>query len=379
MRTDQVEACLLGLFVLLLSACSPPPNPDGWRPTQKVAEVSPHMRPVFLLNQNDPVFLWHDGTVLHMQRLGKSAKMLPLGRTPRQWSMYPAQNDQMLLLWIDQFSPDESRLYTALIAPDLTLVRGPTQVSNANTTDYAAAVLPQGDLQALWVSRADGVVPMLYAQTVDLQGRPQPALLLARNAIHPAITINPVRDYIYTAWLEPQIGNVWSIRSGFNLSTEDISAISGSEVGLIKLKAGHVLESFVLGVDRQYLYYLWGDTDTSTGTIGSVQVLPVAPSRSLNDEPLHQFTLDGNLHWPSFPFATAIGQVLSLTAIKDGRAVPAVAHFEKGKLASLTTFPTVSGTLGATTLTSSLDQPLYLAWTVFDGSGSTGIYLTRTQ
>lgn len=363
---------LLLLCAIGLSACQPPtPDASGWQAPIRAAETSPQTRPTLLIQRKTLIFAWHDTTALNVARAGEQPKKLPLGHTPRQWMMYAGRDDQVQVLWLDQTTPDESRLFTALLAPDLTLRRGPTEVSNADTSDFAAAALPSGELQTLWVNRNAGAVPSLYAQRIDSQGRPQTAKQIAKDAVHPALTVDAGGN-LHAAWLEAGAGSLWTIH--YAQYTDEIGTQPATQAGLIKLDAGFALESFVIGTDATHVYIIWGEADVTEGFAGRVQALsfPMGdPTATV------QFAPGDKLRWPSIPVLSASGLAFGLTMFEGVHGTPAIAYLMPGKLAKLITVSEPSGTVGETALAASTDQTLYAAWTAFAENGTTGIYWAR--
>lgn len=115
----------------------------------------------------------------------------------------------MHLLWLDadDTSPDQNRLFTALISTDLTVERGPTALSEAPTLRYSAIGRPDGGYWAAWIGGIEGSLSArgLYVAAVDALGRPRPAQLTIENADHPAFVRNP-DGTLWLYWLDHPSG-----------------------------------------------------------------------------------------------------------------------------------------------------------------------------
>ncbi len=340
-----------------------------------MTELAPQLRPAVSFSRKVPVFAWDDGSALHLWRAANdkstNQKTLPLGQGSRQWSLYEGDNDELQALWLASTVLGESALFTARIAPDLTLLRGPTTVSNLDTRDYAAAVLPSHNLLTLWVAHNLGLADTLYLQVIDAAGRPLQAIQIAKNAAHPALLVDP-RGAVYVAWLEPALGNSWIVQ--FTTLTPDTLTVAPAvPAGLITLSAQSVLECLTMGADSAHVYLIWGEGSVIDGFAGRVQALsfaPVDPSSAV------QFTIADGARWPSAASFTG-GVAISLTTFRGARNAPAVAFLAPGKVLHLDQFPEVPGTMSQTVLLAD-SQTFTLAWSVLHDNGQTDLYETHS-
>lgn len=127
--------------------------------------------------------------VFQVARLNDSEPVvLPLPpRHPYQQTLLASAGGRFHLLWLDSSDTAETRLYSALLGPDLTVERGPVEVSDINTFDYSAVSLPDGTATVAWTGGSPAG-PGLFLQQIDLSGRARAVFASARNATQPALS-----------------------------------------------------------------------------------------------------------------------------------------------------------------------------------------------
>lgn len=131
---------------------------------------------------------------------------LPLPPThPYDQTALAAPDGNCLLFWLDADQTGSNRLFVALLDRALTLVRGPTALSDSPTYTYAATLI-DGIPWAAW-SAGSAAEPDLDATSLDAAARPRPAQRIARAADHPAwVQASPMP---ILSWLSETDGSVW--------------------------------------------------------------------------------------------------------------------------------------------------------------------------
>lgn len=216
-----------------------------------------------------------------LSEIGKSfTHSLPLGWAPRRWSLLE-YSSTVTLLWLDRAPSDSStRLYGALLDntlnPRVTLTRGPTLISTAETLDYASAALPTGETVTLWTAQTPGQsARSLYLTTLDQLGRPLPSVLISRDAHHPTLFPYTPTSF-YGAWLEPGLGGGFWLRLGVweTHGSDTVGRPAFTEtLGWI---AGSVNRLQMVG-DKYLLYILYEGTDRSLRLMRLVYPTPSTP------------------------------------------------------------------------------------------------------
>ena len=118
--------------------------------------------------------------------------IVPLPPTnPLDQRLIPGTSGAFHLLWRDRPPQEEAlRLYSAWLGADLSVERGPVEISTAPT--YAFTALADGSGGA-WIAWSQGhpVEPEVWLGRLDAAGRPQQLTLVATNANYPALTHAP--------------------------------------------------------------------------------------------------------------------------------------------------------------------------------------------
>lgn len=311
----------VALLMMSLASCtSQVPDPAS----RRLFDTAPILHPAIFVDGRGLLAAWHDSTGFILAR-DTGRVRLPLGDAPRQAALFGGQGTEVQLLWLDRKNPTgAAHLYTARIAADLTLLRGPTEVNALDTLDYAAIRLASDDLLTLWTAAVPGQpATPLTLQVIDSTGRPRTALRIAADATLPMLTSDSA-GRLHAAWLEPQIGGVYAIRYA-TLSNQslDSALISGSVVvGMVAPPSGYIVESTALCSDDVRMYFIWSERERETDT-GSIFAL------SFNSDPIRQITLAAqNGRWPSVlslagrcVVGYSAGQMPTLITLRGGEII----------------------------------------------------------
>ena len=352
--------------------------PAGWQVSLALANTSPQTQPALWIGHKTPIVAEHSPTI-NLLTSGNPAKVLPLGHDVRQLALYSGSADTLHMTWLDQADaahPTDTRLFSAYLASDLTLLRGPTLISTATTLDYAALPLPSGALLTLWTSRTSSdpnSAATLTMQIIDPVGRPRPARTIAKNAAHPALASDR-SGHLDIAWLEPLSSHLWAIQ--FLQITGEPDETSTlpipTSIGLIQVEADHALETFTLATDSAAVYALWGESDVRNAD-GSVWALSFVPDQPAQ---IAQFLVAEHARWPSVSVTPTDTLAIGLTLIDQGHTVPAVTIVKHQQTVQIDRFAE-TGTVSHTMLAADNDQKLALSWFAVQADGSTLLMLTR--
>jgi len=316
--------------------------------------------------------------------------VLPLPpKNPYAQQMFPAIEGDVHLLWLDADADSVVRLYSALIAPEMTVERGPTPISEETTRRYT--VMPNGD-GSLWTISSGGLAiePSLYAHWIDPQGRPrlEDIYQIARDADWPALT-RANDSTIYLFWIRHTDGAVMrsTLLDGI---PENITPISET----ITLNPGDRLVNFSAGLDATHGYLFWnvrrGDGAAETWLTSGLLDTETwsAPVRLGFDRTKGNFesgfnsgaadAARGGDNWLAWSAALA-GQfdVLPVAAAHGGEL--GIAYLRGGAVVGYQAIVTVSGLIGLPALHTDRDRFVYLAWSEPNASGKANLNLTTTR
>ncbi|MFQ3568539.1 MAG: hypothetical protein SNJ59_16245 [Aggregatilineales bacterium] len=205
---------------------------------------------------SDAAGVHHDGRWLRDGTLGTPV-ILPLPPVhPRAQTVFPANRNGSHLLWLDADTAGEIRLFNALITPELTVERGPVDLSRALALNYAA--LPEDD-GTLWVAFSGGSIaePAIYLTRVDPTGRPQPARVVSPNGRHPALARDAAGG-LHLLWLGD--GELMRAQIVEGQVTEPIRASAGAYIG-----PGDRLHSLRAGTGDEHIIVFWNLTRANGG------------------------------------------------------------------------------------------------------------------
>ncbi|MEZ4668392.1 MAG: hypothetical protein R3E39_10795 [Anaerolineae bacterium] len=258
------------MAVLLLSACQPtaPETPvlldSAWGTVITVAQAEQADAPAIWPTSAGIVAAWVDTEAneppfqalrsLTPDRIGEPVK-LPLPVRPSAQQLITAGGDNLHLFWLDANVDNETRLFTALIKPDLSRERESTILTEQSTRRYA--LLPAGD-GGVWAIAAGGLVsePSLYAHFIDFAGRPrfEDVYEIVYDADWPT-GLRANDGSLTLFWLRKTDGQV--MRSAFaNGQLLDPHPINFG----VLLNPGDRLESFCAAQDNTRQYLFWNIT-----------------------------------------------------------------------------------------------------------------------
>ncbi|MFN8449341.1 MAG: hypothetical protein U0521_12350 [Anaerolineae bacterium] len=292
---------------------------------------------------------------------------LPLPPThPYDQRLFPGDSAAHLL-WLDADETNQTRLYAALLAPDLTVERGPVAVSDGLALDYAA--IPDGS-GGLWAAWSGGLLAemTLYARRIDDAGRPLiDTITVAAAAEHPAL-LRTAPGEIWLFWLED--GQVMRQRL-------DPSDDSGAQAltGAVSLSSGDRLVNVSAGLDRSSAYFFWnitradGSNETSLA-FGSLAATAWRQPRRLQISA--GTTLD--LRW-AMPLTGASDL---LTAVAESDAGLSLITLSAGTIVGYRTVAPGEHLIGTPALAQDAAGSLYLAW-ASPGDTSAALRLLHLQ
>lgn len=276
---------------------------------------------------------------------------LPLPPThPYDQRLFPGESAAHLL-WLDADETNQTRLYAALLAPDLTVERGPVAVSDGLALDYAA--IPDGS-GGLWTAWSGGLRAemTLYARRIDDAGRPLiDTITVAAAAEHPALLRAPAGE-IWLFWLED--GQLTRQRL-------DLPDNSGAQplTGAVSLAPGDRLVNVSAGLDRSSAYFFWNITraDGSNETwLASGSLAATAWRQPRRLQISAGTTLD--LRWTTpLPGASDM-----LTAVAESDAGLSLITLSAGSIVGYRTVAPGEHLIGTPALAQDAAGSLYLAW-----------------
>ncbi len=391
------------LLMALLSACTSTaptaaPVVSAWGEIITLGQAEQMDAPSIWPLQDQVMVAWigADETGIHQDmravlKTGLSERIvLPLPpKNPYAQQMYPDQNGNNHLLWLDANDSGEVRLYSALVTTGMKVERGPTLISDEATRRYA--VMPNGD-GSLWVISSGGLAiePSLYARLIDPQGRPRSEDIyqIASDADWPTL-VRANDGTIYLYWIRHSDGTVMRsmLMNGIPDNPQPISQT-------ITLNTGDRLLSFSAALDATHGYLFWnisradGSAETwfANGTLDSVTW--DAPVRMGFDRSKGNFetgfnsgtvgvarTGDNWLSWTT----TLAGQfnVLPVATATGGNL--GIAYLQGGTVVGYQDIAAVSSLIGLPALRTDRDRFLYLSWSEPSASGKADLKLTMTK
>jgi hypothetical protein len=208
-----------------------------------------------------PLFSWigaDERGVHHDARLAMGDGVtLPLPpRQPREQRLIAGQGGRAHLLWLDVDEDGATHLYSALlVTPTLEVERGPTQISDGQVLDYAAAEDASG---GVYVAYSGGHIgePSLVLTGIDTQGRPLPALDQMRGAEMPTFLWQGGQLHVF--WIDRERAMVMG-------ASADGGRIRDARplVPTPYLQAVERLLDLRAGADESTLYLIWNVEDAN--------------------------------------------------------------------------------------------------------------------
>jgi hypothetical protein len=271
----DVLRCLLVSLLLLCIACAPEtagsplyPTPTATKSTEGVLTIAQTQQvdaPALVLSAGQLIATWvgSDDRGVHQDARRLSAAngqgfsdtvTLPLPpKHPYGQQLFPgdAVSGTTHLLWLDADETQQTVLYSALLAPDLAVLRGPVTVSEGLALDFSA--VPDG-AGGLWTAWSGGQLSELtiYVRRIDADGRPLlDKVMLASNAEHPAL-VRTTDGAVWLFWLSD--GQL--MRQRLDLLDQTLQALTSA----ISLATGDHLMNVRAALDATHAYFFWNIT-----------------------------------------------------------------------------------------------------------------------
>ncbi len=178
---------------------------------------------------------------------------LPLPPThPYAQRLLPGSFGSSHLLWLDAAAEGTTNLYSAFLASDLTVERGPVSVSEGLALSYSAVEDGAG---GLWLAWSGGLLAefSVYVRRIDDEGRPLLEMTrLAENATDPAL-------------VRAADGSIWLFYIAGGALLRQRLAPAGDApaqplTGAISLGAGDRLIDVRAALDATTAYFFWNVT-----------------------------------------------------------------------------------------------------------------------
>ncbi len=350
---------LLSAIVLFAYACDTAPGQSAWGEIVQIAEAHQSAAPALWFEGNSALTAWigddergvhHDARQLDGLEIG-SPVTLPLPPThPYAQLLLPGEGENHHLLWLDGSETGETRLYSAVLSGDLTVDRGPTEISNSQTYNFAAVPGKNGSIWAAW-TEGQAAFPTLYLGSVDAPGRPQAPAQIAASARHPAMAYAD-DGTIYLFYLSETMLIRTRLIDGAVLDTNTITST-------IALGDGDRLHGLRAGIDQTYGYVFWNVT-RANGTnetwfaSGRLNAPVWQPPQRITDIEGTPFT------WA----APHLQQADTLSAAGQFGDNIAVFGFENGLLQSIQTIVENQTLLAPPSLVIDSEERMALAWSL---------------
>jgi hypothetical protein len=394
---------ILSMLLLLIAACTtttPTPTPivSAWGEIFTLGQAEQMDAPAVWPFQDQVVAAWvgADETGIHQDIRGVSNSgllervVLPLPpKNPYAQQMYPDQNGNVHLLWLDADENGVLGLYAALITPQMQVERGPTLISGEITRRFA--VIPNGD-GSIWVISSGGLAiePSLYARLIDAQGRPrsQENYQIAGDADWPTV-LSTNDGTVYLFWIRHSDGSV--MRSTL---TNGITDVPQPISQTVMLNAGDRLLSFNAALDVTHGYLFWNvsraDGSAETWfTSGALEAeIWEAPIRMGFDRSKGNFETGFNSgtvgvartgdNWLSWTVPLA-GQFNVLPVATTNGGNLGIVYLQGGGVVGYQDIVMVSRLIGLPALLTDRDRFLYLSWSEPGASGKADLKLTITR
>ena len=177
---------------------------------------------------------------------------LPLPPThPYGQQLFPGDSGSTHLLWLDADETGNTNLYSALLASDLTVERGPVSVSEGLALNFSAVPDDAGGLWTVW---SGGLLAetTLYLRRIDAAGRPLlDKIATASNADDPAL-VETTDGQVWLFWLAG--GQL--MRQRIDQADTSAQALTGA----VNLAAGDRLINVSAALDASTAYFFWNIT-----------------------------------------------------------------------------------------------------------------------
>ncbi|HVU11991.1 MAG TPA: hypothetical protein VHD90_11975 [Phototrophicaceae bacterium] len=399
------RALIVVALLLFVTACGSAPatvqptgTPSVWSAPLTLAQTPQSDAPALVSNNGGLVAAWigSDSRGVHQdaRQLNGSGQLtdvitLPLPPThPYGQRLFPADNGNTHLLWLDADSGGQTTLYEALLTPDLTVARGPVAVSSGLALNFSA--VPDG-AGGLWVAWSGGQLSELsvYTRHIDDEGRPLlEANTVASNADHPALVVTNRGD-LWLFWLQ----NGQLMREALGPST---TSPAEALTSILSLASGDRLTDFRAALDATSAYAFWDitradGTNEAWLTAGSLSASAWGqPQRlSIKVDPTAQ--VDTGFKLGSIPAASLGGdtalrwvepltdQYNSLAAVVESDAGLGIITLQGGDLEGYTLAAPNVKLIGAPTLVLNVSGNFAIAWAAPGDNNTANLQLIQTQ
>ncbi len=392
------------VFLLLAASCraqaaDTPATTSSWGEIITLGEAEQLDAPSIWTTEDQFTAAWvgADDTGIHQDIRALDADgltervVLPLPpKNPRQQMWLPSTNRNLHLLWLDQNDEEDTRLYTAIITPELAVERGPIQLTDETTYHYGA--LANGD-GSLWVVSSGGMAfePGLYARYLDTEGRPRPqeTYQITSDGDWPTL-VSTNEGTVYLFWIQPSDGQVKraALVNGVMNSAETITQT-------VPLNTGDRLMGFSAGLDRTHAYLFWnitrgnGDAETwfASGQLdGEIWEQPRRLGIEASSEPFETGFNSGATHaahegenWLRWT-TPIVGQfdILAAASLLPTQQL-GILYFQDGEITGVQDVAGVTDMMGAPALLTDRDRFLYLAWSEPSASGQATLRMTTSR
>lgn len=408
----MLKHSIISVVLLLLAACqpaTPTPTPllqSAWGSVITVAQAEQADAPAISVDENGVVVAWvgsdEQGVFqslrsLNAESIGDPVR-LPLPVRPYAQQFAPSTNHRRHLFWLDSNVEGETRLFTALLEPDLQRERESTIITKQVTRRYT--LLPTAD-GGVWVVASGGLSsePGLYAHFIDADGRLRlnEAPLIAEFADWPAALQRA--DGLYTLyWLRNTDGML--MQAGF----VDGQLVNPQPlVNGVILSSGDRIDAFTAAQDTTNLYFFWnltradgrhetwftsGTSDQATWPSPARLQITITSTTVLDSSPDNRFDSGFNA---GAVFAASDGRD-SVSWVKPASAtfavLPAavqvnnqlaVIFLRAGQIVGYRPLNIETKLIGMPSLAIDRDLYLYLAWSQPDPAGYANLQLTSLK
>ena len=405
----------LSIAFLLLAACQPATTPtpvplpaSAWGPIITLAQAEQTDAPALAVDEKGVIAAWvgaDEQGVFQALRTVNAEGMsdpvrMPLPVRPYAQQFAPAGNDRLHLFWLDSNVNGETRLFTALLKPNLERDRDWTLLTEESTRRYT--LLPTED-GGVWAISSGGLAsePGLFAHFVDGDGRWRLSdnYQLVENADWPAL-LQRADGLINLYWLRTTDGAV--MQAGFI----DGQVIDPQPlVDGVQINPGDRLDGFYTARDSAQYYLFWnisradGRHESWLASAASDATSWQPPTRlkinipedmSFNAPPTNFFesgfntgvtytASDGreNVSWlkpasgvfPNLPVAAQVDEQIAVIFLRGGHIV-GYRPMDLGNPLTL---------IGTPSLAVDRDLYLYLAWAQPDPAGYANLQLTTLK
>lgn len=400
-----ILAVILATFVLM--ACQPMPSPYAgtapWSDGLVIGQARGLDAPATAWNGQAWLAAWADASTLFIRQVQPglaSAAPSPLLTDRRSWApvLLPATDGEWHLLWKEVNSLELTRLFSAHLQADGTLLRGPMAVTQDATGALATASDGGGGVILLWAATG-GDRPALYGQQLDAQSRPLagPAPLVAANAEYPALARTAEGRWVM-AWLALPDSPHNPADSRDVVIQMSQSALPWQEpadpvvIGRATFSDPALyVESVALGLDRSFGYLFINRRDARNQAAQTeVYPFPLAAEAGNLSAPVSPLSVrfPATAPAPSDSYTTGFntGPALATANATDPAGLPAggaypvqgqyevlpvafaadrrliIGYFQGGTLAAYQIAATAPGAIGGLTLSADRDRHLTLTW-----------------